>query len=95
MITERQQKLLENAAQFLRGSDTAEAILAALSALNAQAEPVAWMDDGNVRAGNDHNAFRVVTAATKANMPKAAYESFNTPLYASPCDALKMNGKNN
>lgn len=56
-----------------------------------QAVPAAWMDDGSLRSGSTATAHRVVTAATKAGMPLAASESFNTPLYtasqAQPADA--------
>ena len=43
--------------------------------------PVAWLDDGSVRAGSDRTSFRVVTAATKAAMPDASAVNFTTPLY--------------
>lgn len=63
-----------------------------LQLAEVQAEPVAWMDDGSLRSGSTATAHRVVTAETKAGMPRAASESFNTPLYtapqAQPADAL-------
>lgn len=61
--------------------------LAALSPSTSAAEPVAWMDDGSTRAGSHDTAYRVVTAATKAAMPKAAAEAYRTPLYTHPAPA--------
>lgn len=57
---------------------------AAIEAISAGAEPVAWMDDGRTRAGSHDTSFRVVTAQTKAGMPRAAAVAYTTPLYASP-----------
>ncbi|WCK26592.1 hypothetical protein [Agrobacterium pusense] len=65
----------------------AEAVMAererCTDALSA-AEPVAWMDNGDTRNGSTSTSFRVVTAETKAAMPKASADNFNTPLYAAP-----------
>jgi hypothetical protein len=60
---------------------------AALSPSTSAAEPVAWMDDGSTRAGSHDTAYRVVTADTKAAMPKAAAEAYRTPLYTHPAPA--------
>lgn len=48
----------------------------------SEAGPVAWMDDGSTRAGSHDTEFRVVTAKTKADMPKSMAEAYTTPLYA-------------
>lgn len=47
-------------------------------------EPFAWADDGSLRSGSTATAHRVVTHETKMGMPKAAADSFNTPLYLTP-----------
>ncbi len=57
---------------------------ASMSLPAAGQEPVAWMDDGTLRAGSTATAHRLVTAETKAGMPKAAAGSFTTPLYIAP-----------
>lgn len=56
-------------------------------AAEAETQPVAWMDDGTLRAGSTATAHRVVTDATKRGMPRAAADSFTVPLYASPSEA--------
>jgi len=49
-----------------------------------QGEPLAWMDDGTLRAGSEATAYRVVTDATKRGMTASLAASFITPLYAHP-----------
>lgn len=49
-----------------------------------QGEPLAWMDDGNLRAGSEATAYRVVTDATRRGMTASLAASFITPLYAHP-----------
>jgi len=49
-----------------------------------QQEPVAWLDDGTCRAGSDSTALRIVTEATKQDMPASVAASFSVPLYALP-----------
>lgn len=56
----------------------------------AQAPAVAWMDDGSTTRGPGKPAYRVVTAATKAEMPAIVAAAYSTPLgvigAAQPCD---------
>lgn len=60
----------------------ARAVLAKFGTPPAVAgEPFAWADDGSLRSGSTATAHRVVTHETKMGMPKAAADSFNTPLY--------------
>lgn len=47
-------------------------------------EPAAWLDDGTCRAGSDSTALRVVTKATKQDMPASVAASFSVPLYTLP-----------
>lgn len=55
-----------------------------LAAIRPEDEAVAWLDDGSTRNGSHGTDYRVVTAATKAGMPKAAAEAYTTPLFVSP-----------
>lgn len=48
------------------------------------AEPVAWLDDGTLRAGSKATAYRVVTDAQKRGMHATTAASFITPLYTHP-----------
>lgn len=59
------------------------------SVLSMNVEPVAWMDDGSTRNGSETTSYRVVSAETKAAMPKASSDNFNTPLYAALPAQLK------
>jgi len=56
----------------------------------AQAPVVAWMDDGSTTRGVGKPAYRVVSAATKAEMPATVAAAYSTPLgvigAAQPCD---------
>lgn len=57
----------------------------------AQGEPLAWMDDGTLRAGSEATAYRVVTDATKRGMTASLAASFITPLYARPAPRRQIN----
>lgn len=63
---------------------TAPTTQAAPQPVVQQGEPLAWMDDGTLRAGSEATAYRVVTDATKRGMTASLAASFITPLYARP-----------
>lgn len=52
-------------------------------ALAAQV-PVAWMDDGSLRAGSEATAHRVVTDATRRGMNASVAGNFKFPLALIP-----------
>jgi|GEM_PF-4462176 hypothetical protein len=60
-----------------------DALRAKITEMEKQ-EPVAWLDDGTCRAGSDSTALRIVTEATKQDMPASVAASFSVPLYALP-----------
>lgn len=61
-----------------------------LDYLRSRQEPVAWFDDGTIRSGSESTAYRVVSDATKQDMPRAAAISFNSPLYARPVPSVHV-----
>lgn len=64
--------------------ETRAALSTAAQPAVQQGEPLAWMDDGTLRAGSEATAYRVVTDATKRGMTASLAASFITPLYAHP-----------
>ncbi|NKF57509.1 hypothetical protein GO299_04718 [Ralstonia solanacearum] len=74
------------AERFTTPGDAAKAAWDQAMSLRAQADarPVAWMDDGSTRNGSESTSYRVVTDATKRNMPSAAAQAYTTPLYTHP-----------
>jgi hypothetical protein len=58
----------------------------------AQPPVVAWMDDGSTTRGPGKPEYRVVSAATKAEMPALVAAAYSTPLgvigAAQPCDHI-------
>lgn len=71
-----------DAAKAAAQSDYEQRIRSAL--VDVPVEPVAWLDDGECRAGSDRTAHRVVTDEQKRDMPAAIAASFTVPLYAHP-----------
>lgn len=67
----------------LRAWATAYAEEAVRQALAAQV-PVAWMDDGSLRAGSEATAHRVVTDATRRGMNASVAGNFKFPLALIP-----------